>query len=187
MLLISSGIPCKTSFGVLRLNICTVLHLPTYTCILHHYSLKWRLKLKTSPHSSFDRRQTPTLSYWPVDLLPLDLKRQIQSISNSSQLLQQECVHPQLAMLKEEFYGNRICCGWRYGYMRKNRGALRGPQLSRVAGWLKKRKKKWWKLLSPWKLGSYLEAFGNPSIVRTSKTDLIHAWLFGIVWLSDPF
>lgn len=54
---------------------------------------------------------------------------------------------------------------------------LRGSQSSRVAGWLKKkREKNWWKLLSPWKQRSQMEAFGSPSIAKTYNTDLIHAW-----------
>lgn len=42
-------------------------------------------------------------------------------------------------------------------------------------GW-KKREKNWWKLLSPWKQRSQVEAFGSPSIAKTYKTDLIHTW-----------
>lgn len=55
---------------------------------------------------------------------------------------------------------------------------LQWLQSSRVAGWLAKKRKNWWKPLSPWKLGSQVEAFGSPSRVKTYKTDLIQAWLY---------
>lgn len=52
------------------------------------------------------------------------------------------------------------------------------PQSCRVARWLEKKKNTGAKLLSPWKLGSQVEASGSPSIVKTYKTDLIYAWLY---------